>query len=71
MENANLKNLLLQVSDCYDDFVKGCLFLAKDYGVENSLINWLENNPEARTDEIIEKIDDLAGVEPTPLEIVD
>ena len=67
----NLEELLKHVSDTYEDFVKGCLFLAKDFNVEEELKEYITSNPEAKTDDIIEQIYVLANVERKPLEIVD
>ena len=67
----NLEELLKHVSDTYEDFVKGCLFLVKDFNVEEELKEYITSNPEAKTDDIIEQIYVLANVERKPLEIVD
>ena len=67
----NLEELLKNVDDTYDDFVKGCLFLAKDYSVVEELKEFMTSNPDSKTDDIIEEIFALANVEMKPLEIVD
>ena len=67
----NLEELLKHVSDTYEDFVKGCLFLAKDYSVVEELKEFMTSNPDSKTDDIIEEIFALANVEMKPLEIVD
>jgi hypothetical protein len=68
---CNLRKTLEEVPDSYNDFIEGCLYLAKKHNVEEGLLNYIRTNPDANTGEIILAIDDLAGVEPTPLEIVD
>ena len=66
---CELEELLRNVSDAYEDFVKGCLFLAKDFNVVRELKGFIISNPKARTDDIIEEIFTLANVEMKPLEI--
>ena len=66
-----LEKLLRNTPDSYDDYVKGCLFLAKEYGIETKLIEYLKTNEDASTSEVIEAIDRLAGVNSMPLEIID
>ena len=68
---CNLKKILEEVPDSYDDFVEGCLYLAKKHNVEDALLDYIRVNASANTGEIILAIDDLAGIESKPLEIVD
>lgn len=48
-----LKQLLLQVSDCYSDFVYGVMAEARDYPERlDELIQFIKDNPEATTSDI-------------------
>lgn len=49
-----LKELLLQVSDCYSDFVYGVMADVRDNPDRlNDIIQFIKDNPEATTSDII------------------
>lgn len=71
-----LKQLLLQVSDCYPDFVSGVLAEARDYPEKlDDLKQYIKDNPEADTSDIgawtLVNIQGMDLDNPVPLEIVD
>ena len=68
---TELEKLLRNTPGSYDDYVRGCLFFAKEYGIETRLIEHLKTNKDASTSEVIGMIDSLADIKPTPLKIVD
>jgi len=51
-----LKILLENVEDSYDDFVKGMLKAIKIDGKEKEALRFLKEHPNAKTDEIIEEL---------------
>lgn len=61
-----LKKLLENVSDTYYDFVEGALIEAKkDESYAEKLINYLKNNPDATTSEIIKyETEEIFGIKP-------
>ena len=61
-----LKKLLENVSDTYYDFVKGALIEAKkDESYAEKLIDYLKNNPDATTSEIIKyETEEIFGIKP-------
>ena len=49
-----LRQLLINVSDSYDDFVDGVVQVAKDYDGVRELIDYINNNPDADSSDITE-----------------
>lgn len=58
-----LDNALRAVSDCYDDFISGMEALLKD-DEENTekIISFIREDPERKTDDVIEYHDRLVGL---------
>lgn len=55
-----LRGLLLQVEDTYEDFVTAMLYDAgKDASKKERLISYIKDHPKAHTDDILEYIEDL------------
>ena len=55
-----LRALLLQVEDTYEDFVTAMLYDAgKDASKKERLISYIKDHPTAHTDDILEYIEDL------------
>ncbi len=55
-----LLNVLNTVSDKYDDFIKGmCSILKNDEENRQKVINYIKKNPEKKSDDIIEYLDEL------------
>ena len=61
-----VKKLLENVSDTYYDFVEGALIEAeKDESYAEKLIDYLKNNPDATTSEIIKyETEEIFGIKP-------
>lgn len=58
-----LKELLNSVSDSYDDFVGGMLtYLKNDEENREKMIEYIKNNPDKKTDDILEYMDELWGI---------
>ncbi len=58
-----LKKLLESVPDSYDDFVGGMLvYLKDDEENRNKVVEYIKNNPEKKTDDILEYMDELWGI---------
>lgn len=66
-EKSNLKEKLIerlrQVEDAYDDFVNGTILFCKDEenGLEK-LQSFLDENPKAKSSEILECVADIRGI---------
>jgi len=55
-----LKKALESVSDCYDDFVRGMIIIIKKKEeLAEKIIDYIKENPEAKTDDVIEYLDSL------------
>lgn len=56
-----LKDLAENVSDTYDDFVDGMVCIMKKQEKEDiqSVVDYINGNPEATTSDIIEYLDEL------------
>ena len=55
-----LKNALESVPDCYDDFVKGTIIIIKKRKeLAEKVIEFIKENPDAKTDDVIEYLDSL------------
>ena len=57
-----LKELLENVSDTYEDFVMGILADTKDDDKRAKITEYIKSNPDAKTDDIIECLDKLEGL---------
>lgn len=71
-----LKQLLLQVPDCYSDFVYGVMAEARDYPEHlDELIKFIKDNPEATTSDIGEwtmiNLEHIDPDNPPPLILTD
>ena len=63
MDKEKLKERLKKVPDQYPDFVTGIISFIKQYPMtENDILKYLEDNPYATTDDIIEFTDSLFEV---------
>lgn len=60
---GELRTLLEKVSDSYDDFVEGMMVYLKD-DPENreKVTEYIQSNPDAKTDDILEYMDELWGI---------
>lgn len=58
---AELRDLCEKVSDKYDDFVDGMCCTLRHHGSENAkkVIAYIKENPDSKTDDIIEYLDVL------------
>lgn len=65
-----LENLLIQVPDVYDDFVLGMKLYAKKYGTREAVVDFLKNNPNASTSDVLKFHRSLTG-KTKPLPIID
>lgn len=60
---GKLKELLERVPDKYDDFIQACLSEAEDNPEEGiELVKFLTENPDAKTDDVIDFMDDFEGI---------
>lgn len=57
--NERLKELLTRVPDTYWDFEFSMLHFPEKYGYTDQLIEYMEQHPDARTDDIIEFAEDI------------
>lgn len=58
-----LKELLNSVSDSYDDFVGAMMtYLKDDEENREKVIEYIKNNPDKKTDDILEYMDELWGI---------
>jgi len=66
------KMVLESVSDCYEDFVIAMkTYLEEDEENRNKIIEYIENNPAKRTDDILEYLDELWDITPDTVEYED
>lgn len=62
-KEKRLKILLENISDTYDDFVKGELYTAVEYGYVDKMIEYIENSsPELTTSDVSEKSCEFMGL---------
>lgn len=60
-----LKYLLQNVSDSYSDFVIGGLCTAKNHNSYDKIIEYLENNPTAKTSDVIKYMtEEILNIKP-------
>ncbi len=73
MTKQKYKERLRKVPDFYSDFVIGMLaaFEQDDAEITKKMIEFMENNPDAHTDDIIGYHIDILGLTGTEMEIVD
>lgn len=57
-----LKEFLLKVPDSYDDFVHGVCLAAKTDDVISGLIKFMEDNPNANSSDVSDKLDELRKI---------
>lgn len=59
-----LKQLLLDVSDSYPDFVSGTIGFAKDYDILDEMVSFIEASPQADSSEITWHLVNASGMKP-------
>lgn len=70
MNENTLDDLLHSIPDSYPDFVTGITISAKKSGLVDEIIQFINHNPTAMTDDVINHLTLLEG-NPEPLQIVD
>lgn len=68
-ERARLAELAAKVDDSYPDFVAALPLFAEAEGAVAEVIDFIEGNPAARTDDILDYLDEVSGFDGSPLEI--
>jgi len=69
MLKERLSELAAEVSDSYPDFVAALPLFAKAEGVAPQIIRFMEDNPDAKSDEVLDYLDKVSGFDGTPLEV--
>ena len=64
-----LAELASQVPDSYADFVTALPLFAMAEGVAPQVIEFIEKNPEAKSDDILDYLDEVSEFDGSPLEI--
>lgn len=60
---GELEEVLRSVSDCYEDFVIGMkVFLKDDPDNTEKIIAYIKNDPEKKTDDVLDYLDELWGI---------
>lgn len=68
MSESRLRELAEQVPGAYPDFVSGIVAFAKEDGLVEEVIGYIEGNPDARTGDIVLFEMNLSGhTEPLPI----
>lgn len=71
MNKEELRNLMENIPDIYDDFVNSTIrWMEKDGKIESAIITQLRNNPKSDTSDILEVLCECLGIG-EPLELVD
>ena len=61
--NGELRELLKSVPDSYDDFVQGTAsMLKKSESAQEKMIQYLKENPDSQTDDVLDYLDELLGL---------
>ena len=71
MNKEELRNLMENIPDSYDDFVNCTVrWMIKDGKIQSAILTQLRNNPKSETSDILEVLCDCLGIG-EPLELVD
>ena len=57
--NDDLKKALQSVKGSYPDFVLAIMILVKRNGHKDEVLNYLQNNPDVKTDKVIDYVESL------------
>lgn len=63
-----LEKRLERVSGSYEDFVQGALMLAKRFGVEDELAEYIDKNLDADSSDVYSYLFDYCGLVPLPID---
>lgn len=61
-KETELRNLLANISDTYEDFVNGVMIRAKKYNLTDKLIDLINKSEDITTSQVICAISDMRGI---------
>lgn len=61
-KEAELRSLLINITDSYEDFVDGVMIRAKKYNLTDKLIDLIGNSEDITTSQVIGVISDMRGI---------
>ena len=66
-----LAELAAKVPDTYPDFITALPLFAVSEGVAPQVIEFIEKNPSAKSDDILDYLDEVSDFDGSPLEVED